>query len=209
MQQPDEPFADASAPPASTAGPPSAAVRRRAVSEATTDQEERLGSRRPIRDEANRDGGTMRRVDSLEKLAPELKANHNSFVSSGSDGPKEGSILPHGLEDDDASAGHWAFEHPADRLLAQQTDCPPTPEPGSAAAANGGRQPATGAGPPMLKQTTSSGKPDFGDQTPAPAATAAAPAGALLSPNAALTSRASAVSPAPTSGPASRARDDA
>ena len=147
MQQPDEPFADASAPPASTAGPPSAAVRRRAVSEATTDQEERLGSRRPIRDEANRDGGTMRRVDSLEKLAPELKANHNSFVSSGSDGPKEGSILPHGLEDDDASAGHWAFEHPADRLLAQQTDCPPTPEPGSAAAANGGRQPATGAGP--------------------------------------------------------------
>ena len=101
--QPEEPFADASAPASMDAGPPSAAVRRRAVSEATTDQEERLGSRRPSRDEANRDGGTMRRVDSLEKLAPELKANQESFVSSGSDGPKEGSILPHGLEDDDAS----------------------------------------------------------------------------------------------------------
>ena len=83
--QPEEPFADASAPASMDAGPPSAAVRRRAVSEATTDQEERLGSRRPIRDEANRDGGTMRRVDSLEKLAPELKANQESFVSSGSD----------------------------------------------------------------------------------------------------------------------------
>jgi hypothetical protein len=58
-----------------------------------------------LRDEARRDGGAMRRVESLEKLAPELGQHSSSFESKGGETPVSAdTIMPFGLEDDDGTS---------------------------------------------------------------------------------------------------------
>lgn len=78
-----------------------------------------------LRNESSRDGGAMRRVESLEELAPEIKHNSSSFDAAGCQTPAGTSATA--LEDDDAGPNALSPARGMPRTVSHNATAPGVP----------------------------------------------------------------------------------